>query len=520
MARFFLHLLGVALIGGSSALFYLGLIDGQERYNILDLLKRRPITAAIGIETPVLAQSDGNDASQLLRATPLDLNSTAVLEEVNRSLADLTDAVVSSVVSIDTTTSVNVTRVVPADPFGFFGYRQSESYQSPGLGSGFIVTEQGHIVTNHHVVAGVDKILVTLHGGGQFEAEWIGSDPNVDVAVLQLKAPEGGQLPPLRPLAFGDSEAVRVGEMVLAVGNPFGLSETVTRGIISAKQRELSDGANEYFQVDAVINPGNSGGPLVNVRGEVIGVNVAIFTGQQDVRVWQGIGLAIPANEVKGVFEAIVLGRPLIRGYIGIEVDNISRNYAIALGLNSTQGALITDVVKDSPAEGAGLKPGDVIVKFDGKTTKTAEDTLTRIRSKKAGEVAQLTVIRKGQAMEAAVQAIAKSDTNTLKLRSDIAANGQSIAEALGITVENLSPTQRAALGLPETTAAVVIAEVKPDSQAAKRFRPGDLIHRINQDAVTDVATFYDLLGSLPQDKTTVMVLSRDGQLIRAFLNP
>ncbi|NLT69330.1 MAG: PDZ domain-containing protein, partial [Verrucomicrobiaceae bacterium] len=439
MARFFLHLLGVALIGGSSALLYFGLIDDTERYNLLDLLKRRPITAAIGVETPVLAQSDGNDASRLLRATPLNLNSTAILEEVNRSLADLTDAVVSSVVSIDTTTSVNVTRVVPTDPFGFFGYRQSESYQSPGLGSGFIVTEQGHIVTNHHVVAGVDRILVTLHGGGQFEAEWVGSDPNVDVAVLQLKAPEGGQLPPLRPLAFGDSEAVRVGEMVLAVGNPFGLSETVTRGIISAKQRELSDGANEYFQVDAVINPGNSGGPLVNVRGEVIGVNVAIFTGQQDVRVWQGIGLAIPANEVKEVFEAIVLGRPLIRGYIGIEVDNISRNYAIALGLNSTQGALITDVVKDSPAEGAGLKPGDVIVKFDGKTTKSAEDTLTRIRSKKAGEVTQLTVIRKGQPIEAVVQAIAKSDTNTLKLRSDIAANGQSIAEALGITVGNLS---------------------------------------------------------------------------------
>jgi serine protease Do len=517
MARFLLRLLGVALIGGFSSFLYLGLIDAGERYDIRDLLKRRPITAAIGVERPIVAQSDG---SPLLRAVPLDLNNTGILEEVNRSLADLTDAVVPSVVSIDTTTNVNVTRVVPTDPFGFFGYRQNESYQSPGLGSGFVVTEQGHIVTNHHVVAGVDKIRVTLHEGGQYDAEWIGSDPNVDIAVLQLKAPEGGQLPALRPLAFGDSEAVRVGEMVLAVGNPFGLSETVTRGIISAKQRELSDGANEYFQVDAVINPGNSGGPLVNVRGEVIGVNVAIFTGQQDVRFWQGIGLAIPANEAKEVFEAIVLGRPLIRGYIGLEVENITRNYAVALGLNSTQGALITNVVKDSPAEVAGLKPADVIVKFDGKAAKTAEDTLTRIRSKKAGEVAQLTVIRKGQSMEAAVEAIAKSDTNTLKLRSDIAATGQSIAEALGITVENLTPAQRTAVGLPEATAAVVIKDVKADSQAAKRFRPGDLIHRINQDPVGDVATFYDLLGSLPQDKTTVMVLSRDGQIIRAFLNP
>jgi len=336
MARFLVQLVGVVLIGGFSSYFYLGLIDGHGRYDILDLLKRRPITAAIGTGAPLLAQ---NEESSLLRAVPLDLNNIGILEEVNRSLADLTDAVVPSVVSIDTTTSVKVTRVVPADPFGFFGYRQSENYQSPGLGSGFIVTSEGHIMTNHHVVAGVDKIRVTLHDGGQYEAEWIGSDPNVDVAVLQLKAPEGGQLPALQPLSFGDSEAVRVGEMVLAVGNPFGLSETVTRGIISAKQRELSDGANEYFQVDAVINPGNSGGPLVNVRGEVIGVNVAIFTGQQDVRFWQGIGLAIPANEAKEVFEAIVLGRPLIRGYIGLEVENITRNYAIALGLKQHPGS-------------------------------------------------------------------------------------------------------------------------------------------------------------------------------------
>jgi serine protease Do len=256
------------------------------------------------------------------------------------------------------------------------------------------------------------------------------------------------------------------------------------------------------------------------VKGEIIGINVAIFTGQEDVRVWQGIGLAIPANEAKEVFEAIVLGRPLIRGYLGLEVDNISRNYAIALGLSSTQGAVITDVTKGSPAEEAGLKPGDVIVKFDGKAIRTAEETLSRIRGKKAGEVAELTVLRKGQTLEAAVKAIAKSDTNTLTLRSDIAASGQAIAEALGISVANLNAQQRQALGLPDGTPAIVITGVKSDSQAAQRFQAGDLVHRINQDPVNDVATFFDVLGSLPQDKTSVMVLSRGGRLIRAFLNP
>lgn len=517
MMRFALHIAALIGILFASALTYLAIIDEDSRYDIFDLLRGRSLSAVIGSNSPVLAQS--TPGKPLLRAVPLNLNDTQVLQEVNMALSDLTDAVVESVVSIDTTTSVNVSRVVPADPFGFFGYRQNQKYDAPGLGSGVIVTEEGHIVTNHHVVAGVDVIKITTHDGSIYTAEWVGSDPNVDVAVLQLKAPEGGTLPKFRPLAFADSDSVRVGEMVLAVGNPFGLSESVTRGIISAKQRELSDGSNEYFQVDAVINPGNSGGPLVNVKGEIIGINVAIFTGQQDIRVWQGIGLAIPSNEVREVFEAIALGRPLIRGYFGLEVDNIARNYAIALGLKSTQGALITNVVKGSPAEEAGLLPGDAIVKFDKKAVKTAEDTLSRIRSLKAGEVATMTVIRKGEALETSVKAIAKSDTNTLKLRSDISATGHSIAGALGITVANLSSQQRTALGLSEVDPAIVITKVNPESQAASRLRPGDLIHRINQDAIANVDAFYDLLGSLPRNKATVMVLSRDGKVYNAILN-
>lgn len=518
MMRFILQFLTLTVLVIVSALGYRLLIDEEERYDIFDLLKGRPVTAAIGTDSPIVAQA--TDGKPLLRAVPLDLNNTDALEKVNRAMSDLTDAVVPSVVSIDTTTEVNVTRVVPADPWGMFGVRRSQRYEAPGLGSGVIVTEDGHIVTNHHVVAGVDKIKVTAHDGSIYEAEWVGSDPNVDVAVLKLLPPKGGSLPKFRPLGFGDSDKVRVGEMVLAVGNPFGLNETVTRGIISAKQRELSDGSNEYFQVDAVINPGNSGGPLVNVRGEIVGINVAIFTGQQDVRVWQGIGLAIPANEVREVFEAIVLGRPLIRGYMGLELENISHNIALALGLKSTRGAVITNVVEGSPAEAAGLKPADVIVKIADKEVTRAEDALARIRSRKAGEPTTVTIIRKGKTLETAVEVIAKSDTNTLQLRSDISANGQSIADALGIVVGDLTPQQRMALGLEESNAAIIITDVKADSQAAQQFRPGDLIHRINQDPVTDVQTFYDALGSLPEDKATVMYLSRGGRIIRALLHP
>ncbi|MEM7696821.1 MAG: trypsin-like peptidase domain-containing protein [Verrucomicrobiota bacterium] len=516
--KFLLHLIatGAALLLAAGA--YWLLIDKENRYDVFDLLARKPFTATtpLGSGSSLVAQAE----MPQLRAEPLEIAQTGLLEQVNDALSNLTDAVVPSVVSIDTTTNVQRTRVVRPSPFSLFGYRQSENYEAPGLGSGVIVSNDGYIVTNHHVVAGVDKIRVTLHDESEWEAEWIGSDPNVDVAVLKLVAPEGGSLPTLQPLPFGDSDQVRVGEMVLAVGNPFGLNETVTRGIISAKQRELNDGANEYFQVDAVINPGNSGGPLVNVRGEIIGINVAIFTGQQDVRVWQGIGLAIPAREVREVFEAVVLGRPLIRGYLGVELTNLTTRYALATGLNSTAGAVITQVAAGSPADDAALKPGDVILQFDGKEVKSAEDALARIRGKKRGEVAELTLVRQGEVLKAAIEVAAKSDTNTLKLRADVAKNGQAIAEAIGIRVGDLAVEERSSYGLPGDVPAVIVTEVIPGALGEAQFSPGDLIHRVNQDDATDAAVFYDLLGSLPQDQTSVILFSRQGRVLRALLRP
>ncbi len=496
-----------------AAWIYRQVEGGEDRYDIFDLLRKRGFVAQIQGDAPV-------NTKPKLRAEPLDLNDVTVLDQVNRSLADLSDAVVPAVVSIDTTTNVDVARFIPADPFGFYGYRKNERLQAPGLGSGVIVSEDGFVVTNHHVVAGVDEIFITVHGGAKYKADWVGSDPQTDIAVLKIRAPEKAVLPKFHSLAFANSDTVRVGEMVLAVGNPFGLSETVTRGIISAKQRQLSDGTNEYFQVDAVINPGNSGGPLVSVHGEIIGINVALFTGQQNVKVWQGIGLAIPANEAKAVFEAIVYGRPLIRGYLGVSLSDLNRNYALALGLKNTNGALITNVEKGSPAEVSGLKPGDVIVKFDGKATKNASDTYARIRAKDKDEKVVLTLIRKGKALSVTAVVMSKSDTNTLKLKSDITASGQSIAEALGIVVRDLTEKERSSLGLSQSDPAIIIASVKAGSQAEKRFLPGDFVHRINRDNVHTAAEFYDLLGSLPQDKRSIMILSRNGHRITAVLNP
>ncbi|MCB1078382.1 MAG: trypsin-like peptidase domain-containing protein, partial [Verrucomicrobiae bacterium] len=451
------------------------------------------------------------------------LNSTDLLQQVNRALADLTESVVPSVVSIDTTTTVDVPRYEPVDPFGLFGYRRSsQRYQAPGLGSGMIVSKDGHILTNHHVVAGVDAIRVTLHNGEQFDAEWVGSDPAADVAVLKIivKDAPGSEKPVFQPLDFGNSDEVRVGDLALAIGNPFGLSESVTRGIISAKQRRLSDGANEYFQTDAVINPGNSGGPLVDARGHIIGINTAIFTGQQDVRVWQGIGLAIPSNEAREVYEAIAFGKPLLRGYLGIELSDLSRYQAAGLRLRTTAGALVTDVAKDSPAAAVGLLPGDVIVTFDQAEVRNAADALQRIRLKKSGAKVTATVIRKGEPKDLTMVVAERPDTTTLKMRSDITASGQSISENLGVTVRDLSDSEREAFGLKPKDPAIVISDVKPDSQASQRFLPGDLVHMINREYIHSTAEFYDRLGSLPKNEQSIIILTRRGQRFYAVLNP
>jgi len=510
------HAIGLAAaLLAAMGLYFWG-IAAEERYSIFDLLKGRPAPAVIGQAGGLQPLDNGGGRPAF------DLEGTELLEQVNTALADLTEAVVPSVVSIDTTTTIDVPRYTSIDPFGFFGLRRSvQRYQSPGLGSGVIVSEDGYVLTNHHVVADVDDIQITTHDGETYDAKWEGSDPSVDVAVLKIVVDESkGQPRVFQPLSFGDSDQVRVGEQALAVGNPFGLNETVTRGIISAKQRRLSDGANEYFQTDAVINPGNSGGPLIDVRGQIIGLNTAIFTGQQDVRVWQGIGLAIPGNEAREVFEAVVFDQPLLRGYLGLELNNLNQYEAAILGLRSARGVIVLGVADDSPAREAGIVPGDVIVKFDNAEVRSAESTLRLIRQKEAGEKVALDIFREGQVTKVGATIAEAPDRRALRLQRNAAASGQGMTAALGLTVRDLNETERRAFGLDQDDPAVLIADVKRDSQASRRFLPGDLIHVVNREPVETAAEFFELMGSLPESRDTVMILTRRGHRFEAILTP
>lgn len=513
-----------------------------ERYNLFDFLRGQNIPSApakldgvkkstpqtTSFATPIsptlLAQVGAQAVAgtkPAIRAQPInpaeiDPASIRLLTDFDRAVADLTDAVVTSVVSIDTSTTVNVQRYVPVDPFGLFGYQSlNEQSRQPGLGSGVFVSSTGYVLTNHHVIAGVDEILVTTHEGEKFEAEWVGSDPSVDIAVLKLKGAEERTFPHLN---FADSDHARVGETVLAVGNPFGLTESVTRGIISAKQRRLSDGANEYFQTDTVINPGNSGGPLVNVRGEIVGINVALFTGQQNVRVWQGVGLAVPSNDAHSVFEAIAFDKPLLRGYLGIELSDVTNYLARMLKMTSAKGALVVDVQKESPADTAELKPGDVILKFAGADVTDAESVMRRLRRMKADTKVDLQILRKGEIVDLSASVIEKPDDKALSMRGDAAASGQSLAASLGVEVRNLSDGERSALHLSAEIPAIVISAVDANSEAAKRFRVGDLIHGINRDPIHSADEFYEMLSELPARQRSVLILSRRGQRYHVLL--
>ena len=269
---------------------------------------------------------------------PLDLGDVELLSRLNDEYARLTEAVVPSVVSIDTAG-------VRSELLEVWGRTQVRNYPTQGQGSGVIVTSEGHVITNHHVIAGQQKIQVTLHGGKTYTAQLIGEDTLLDIAVLKIDSNEK-----FVPLKIGDSSQAQVGQIVLAVGNPFGLGETVTQGIISAKERSLSDNQRDLFQTDAAINPGNSGGPLVNLRGEIIGINVAIFSPDKQNPGFQGVGFSIPSNDVKdALLQILERGRP-IRGFLGInQVRDVDPTVRAVLGYEGDGGAAVLGVLPGSP---------------------------------------------------------------------------------------------------------------------------------------------------------------------------
>lgn len=439
---------------------------------------------------------------------PLDLGAVELLSRINDEYASLTRAVVPSVVSIDTA------GVRTEQLYDIWGRTRVRRYPTQGQGSGVIVSKEGHVVTNHHVIAGQQKIQVTLHDGKKHLAHLIGEDALLDIAVLKIDSNEA-----FTPLKLGDSSQTQVGQIVFAVGNPFGLGETVTQGIISAKERSLSDNQRDLFQTDAAINPGNSGGPLVNLRGEIIGINVAIFSPDKENPGFQGVGFSIPANDVKdSLFQILERGRP-IRGYLGVEMHDMDQDVRALLQYDGAEGAVVRGILPSSPALAAGLKPGDVVRKFNDESIRSATQFFTLVQRSRVGAPARLDVWRNGESLEIkAVIAESGAGGQTTKLPDAAADEGRTrdpeeVLQLLGIEVRDLSVHERM-----RGFRGVVVTGILDGGLAANQVNAGDLIIAVNTSRISGSREFFLYLSSSAAVQDTSLTLLREGKTVRVTL--
>ena len=380
--------------------------------------------------------------------------------------------------------------------FGDQGRRFSDIVPMRGAGSGFLVTADGYILTNNHVVAEADKITVTLASGKEYPAKLVGRDPTFDLAVVKIDAKD------LPVLSLGDSDKLEVGEWVAAIGNPFGLEHTITVGVISAKNRNIRAkdvNFQGFLQTDAAINPGNSGGPLLDLSGKVVGINTAI------IPYAQGIGFAIPVNMAKQVMDDLVNFGKVRRGWLGIYLQPVTEEVAEAYGLKNTDGALVSDVQGDSPALRAGLQRGDVIVAIDGTSLKNYQDLSFAVRKHLAGDEVTLTVMRRGERKEIKVRLGELPGQVTGE-----SPEGNAVEEKLGLAVAPVDGARRTKYNLGDHKG-MVVTEVKRGTPAERLgIREGDLVLEANGVPVPDEAAWNKALGKA--HKGVVLLILRDGR--------
>ncbi|WP_025209402.1 DegQ family serine endoprotease [Hippea sp. KM1] len=409
------------------------------------------------------------------------------------NVRDVAKKVLPAVVNISTTQVIKYQNPFSEfkfdqnDPFDFFFKNFFNNFGPPvikrkvhALGSGFIISKDGYILTNYHVIKRASDIRVTLlNSGDVYKAKVIGTDPKADIALIKIKP--SGDLPTLK---LGNSDDIEVGDWVVAVGNPFGLNGTVTVGIISAKGRVIGEGPFDHFlQTDAAINPGNSGGPLVNMKGEVIGINTAIIANGQ------GIGFAIPINMVKSELTYLMKGQKVKRGYLGVMIQPLTPEAAKSLNLKNTHGAIISQVLKDSAAYKAGLKPGDIIISVDNKPLKSSYDLPYIISSYKPGTTIKLGIIRDHKRITVDVK-LGERPENL----SETSQEGGVYKTDFGFSVANITPQIAKKYDL-DTTHGVVIVNVEPNSFARMvGLKEGDVVVKLNYKPIKSVAEFKKII--------------------------
>jgi serine protease Do len=430
---------------------------------------------------------------------------TPAVGEIGRelpSLAPLVKAVRPAVVNISTTQKIRQ----PRNEFfeQFFGQQMPRQAERHSLGSGFIIHEQGYVLTNNHVIEGADSIKVKLADGREFPARVVGADAKTDVALVKIEAKTAFPF-----VYLGDSDKLEVGDWVLAIGNPFGLELSATHGIVSAKERAIGAGIyDDFIQSDALINPGNSGGPLFNLAGEVVGINSAINPNGQ------GIGFAVPINIAKQLLPTLEQGKVVVRGFLGVGLQSMNQDLAQSLGLSSTEGALISGVTPDGPAAKGGMKQGDVVVAYNGKKISNANELTRVVGSTAPGTKVAMDVVRDGKPKSLNVRVGTRPTDEQLATgggRGESGGGGEQTPapDALGLAVVPLAPAQAQAMGLTSGEG-VMVAGVSDDGAAAQvGVQQGDVVLEVNRKAVHSVADYQKALSGVKQGAMVLLRLQR-----------
>jgi serine protease Do len=447
------------------------------------------------------------------------------------TIADISERVIDAVVNISTSQKVETRNSpmpqLPNDPQldelfrDFFNRRGQGDPQNRergprrvnSLGSGFIIDPSGIVVTNNHVISEADEITVILNDGARLKAEIIGRDQKTDLALLRVKPDK-----PLKAVTFGDSDKLRLGEWVIAIGNPFSLGGTVTAGIVSARNRDINSGPyDNYIQTDAAINRGNSGGPLFNLDGEVVGVNTAIISPSGGSI---GIGFAVPSKTAMPVIEQLKQFGETRRGWLGVRIQQVTDEIADSLKINPPRGALVAGVDERGPAKPAGIEPGDVIVKFDGKDIKEMRDLPRVVADTPVGKQTPVVVIRKGKEETKTVTLGRLEDGEKLAAadpKSEGTPDKSVVKKTLGLELANMSDDLRKRYKIKDTVKGVIITGVDANSPAAdKRLAPGDVIVEIAQEAVASADELQAKIDKLKKDgrkSALLLVAGADGEL-------
>jgi serine protease Do len=441
-------------------------------------------------------------------------------QERPQSFSNLAEQVSPAVVNITTRTQIardaeDGPMVPEGSPFEDF-FRDFQDRREDGmpsrrnsaLGSGFVISEDGYIVTNNHVIEGADEIMIEFYPGeGQpserLEAEVVGTDPNTDIALLKVE-PEGT----LRYVEFGDSDASRVGDWVMAMGNPLGQGFSVSAGIVSAKSRELRGTYDDYIQTDAAINRGNSGGPLFNMDGEVIGVNTAILSPNGGSI---GIGFAMSAEVVTNVVSQLQEFGETRRGWLGVRIQNVTDDVAEAIGLDTARGALVTDV-PEGPSQEAGVESGDVIVSFDGREVQDSGELVRVVGNTEVGKAVAITVFRDGEEVELEITLGRREEAEAIPAAAEAPEVPE--GEVLGMTVAPITDEMREEMELDESLAGLVVLDVPDESEAfEKNVRPGDVITEAGQGEVTSIADLEERIEAAREAgrRSILLLIRREG---------